>query len=84
MDKNLKAELSALKLEVINGLKGLESLMGKIDTKLAESEEEASLAKCPNLNILLEQCEKIKWDNTTSQYEIDGFKQIVSKVRSLF
>lgn len=84
MDKNIKAELSALRNEVLANLKNLEQLVVSIDTKLIEAEEVAVVARSPGLTELLNQCRKVKWSTDANQYDVYAFKSAVERVTKLW
>lgn len=83
MDKNLKAELVALRNEVLTNLKNIENVVGKIDHKLQDEDEIACLLRCPTLDALLQQCKTIKWHPDTVSWKIDTFLRTVKDVEDL-
>lgn len=84
MDRNIKAELSALRNEVLDNLKNLENLVQNIDNKLEEAEEVAVVARSPGLSNLLNQCQKVKWHADASTHEIRMFNEAVARASELW
>ena len=83
LDKNLKAELVALRNEVLTNLKNIENVVGKIDHKLQDEDEIACLLRCPKLDALLQQCKTVKWHPDTVSWKIDTFLRTVKDVEDL-
>lgn len=83
MDKNLKAELVALRDEVIRNLKNIENVVDDIDTKLKNDDEVAALTKCPKLESLLSQCKNIKWDPSASDWDKRNLENTVKSIEEL-
>ena len=84
MDKNIKAELSSLRNEVLANLKNLEQLVVSIDTKLVEAEEVAVVARSPGLTDLLQQCRNVKWSPDANSTTIHNFNRAVERVTELW
>lgn len=80
MDKNIKAELLALRNEVMSNLKNIESVVEKIDDKLEDEETTSCLSRCPEIASLLDQCHKVRWHPDTDQGQIGHFARTVRRV----
>lgn len=80
MDKNIKAELLALRNEVMSNLKNIENVVEKIDVKLQDEETTSCLSRCPEISSLLDQCSKVRWHPDTEQGQISHFNRTVSSV----
>jgi len=83
MDKNIKAELVALKHEIVTNLKNIEGLVTNIDNKIQEEDEIACLAKCSRLTELLDRCSRIKWAPDADTREVTGLTTCVSAISKL-
>jgi hypothetical protein len=84
MDRNIKAELSSLRDEVLTSLKNLEKLVVNIDTKLLEAEESSIISRSPGLVNLLNQCRNVKWSPDASRHDIQNFEQSIKRVTELW
>ena len=80
MDKNIKAELLALRNEVMSNLKNIENVVGKIDVKLQDEETTSCLSRCPEIASLIDQCMKVRWHPDTEQGQILQFDKTAFRV----
>lgn len=80
MDKNIKAELLALRNEVMSNLKNIESVVEKIDDKLQDEETASCLSRCPEIASLLEQCREVRWSPEADAKQIARFVRTTSTV----
>lgn len=80
MDRNMKAEIESLRNEVLTNLKNIESLVGQIDTKLADDETTSCLSRCPEIAKLLELCQNIPLHPDIAETVKTQFQTHINKV----
>lgn len=80
MDKNLKAEISSLRNEVLANLQAVGQLVEAMDVRLKDDAEVSCLEKCPEIATLLEMCKSVKLHDDTDQAVIQQFNNIVSTI----
>jgi hypothetical protein len=83
VDKNLKAELLALRNEMLANLKNIEDVVGKIDTKLQDEDASSCLSRCPEIGSLLDQCRNVRWHPETENRQIYNFNKTVDRIHEL-
>jgi hypothetical protein len=82
VDKNIKAELLALRNEVMSNLKNIESVVEKIDVRLQDEETTSCLSRCPEISVLLDRCRQVRWHPDTEQGQILSFERSVEIVHN--
>jgi len=80
MDRNLKADLLALRNEVVENLRNIEGVVGRIDAKLHDEELTSCLGRCPEISSLLEQCREVRWSPEADAEQIARFIRTTSTV----
>ena len=77
MDKNIKAELWALREEVLTNLKSIETTVNNLDIRLADEDEISCLSRCPELANLLEMCATMELHPKTPIQTVLAFTKLV-------
>ena len=77
VDKNIKAELWALREEVLTNLKSIETTVNNLDIRLADEDEISCLSRCPELANLLEMCATMELHPKTPIQTVLAFTKLV-------
>lgn len=77
MDRNIKAELWALREEVLTNLKNIETTVNNLDIRLADEDEISCLSRCPELANLLEMCSTVELHPETPIQTVLAFTKLV-------